>query len=97
MPYGGWGGLPEVPCDGQNWPLSFAAELLEIPEEDLRSLIKLIGLKPTGTIKTTDYRRQGRNPRSYSASQLVALVQGFRDLKVQLAAELGTVTQVGFG
>lgn len=90
----GWTGLPEVKIDGNSWPLTFAAELLDFPEKDLRELIRITGLKPIGTIKTSDFARQGRNPRAYNASELVRLVNGIRELMVESSTELGTVTQV---
>lgn len=81
----GWEGLPEVPVDGTSWPLSFAAKMLDIDEKDLRTLVRIAGMKPVGTIKTADFRRQGRNPRAYSASTLVALVQTVREAGVNLS------------
>lgn len=89
MTQNGWTGLPEVPVDGKSWPLTFAAELLEFPEKDLRELIRITGLKPVGTIKTSDFARQGRNPRAYDANQLLKLVNGIRELMVNSSTELG--------
>jgi hypothetical protein len=85
-PKRGWGHAPDVPVDGTNWPLSFAAEHLSIPERDLRDLIRIVGLPPAGTMRMASYRRSGRNPRVYEASKLIKLV-----LAVQgLATDLGT-------
>jgi hypothetical protein len=87
-PKRGWGHAPEVPVDGTNWPLPFAAKTLDIPERDLRDLIRVVGLPPAGTMKMASYRRSGRNPRVYEASKLIKLV-----LEVQRLAE-GLGTQV---
>jgi hypothetical protein len=85
-PKRGWGHTPEVPIDGVNWPLPFAAKTLEISERDLRDLIRVVGLEPAGTMKMASYRRSGRNPRVYEASKLIKLVSGAR----RLAVDLGT-------
>jgi hypothetical protein len=85
-PKRGWGHAPEVAVDGTNWPLPFAAKTLDIPERDLRDLIRVVGLEPTGTMKMASYRRSGRNPRVYEASKLIKLVSGAQ----RLATDLGT-------
>lgn len=81
----GWEGLPEVPADGTRWPLSFAAKMLDVDEKDLRTLVRIAGMEPSGTIRTAEFRRQGRNPRAYDASRLVALVQTVREAGVNLS------------
>jgi hypothetical protein len=73
-PKKGWAHAPEVPVDGTNWPLGFAAKTLDIPERDLRDLIRVVGLPPAGTMKMATYRRSGRHPRVYEASKLIKLV-----------------------
>jgi hypothetical protein len=80
----GWAGVPEVPVDGRNWPLEFAARTLGIPERDLRDLVRIMGLEPTGTMPMAQYRRSGRNPRVYDAAKLVRLYQLTRELAVEL-------------
>lgn len=81
---GGWRGLPEVPADGTVWPLSVAADVLGMPESDLRDLVRIAGLKPAGTIKMAEFRRSGRHPRAYDAARLVALYDGIRKLAAEL-------------
>jgi hypothetical protein len=80
----GWEGVAEVPADGRNWPLEFAARTLGIPERDLRDLVRITGLQPTGTMPMAQYRRSGRNPRVYDAAKLVRLYQLTRELAVEL-------------
>jgi hypothetical protein len=82
----GWRGLPEQPLDGDHWPLDFAARTLGIPLEDLKDLIRITRVPPSGTAKLAGYRRQGRQPRVYPATALIRLLEvigGLRD-------ELGT-------
>jgi hypothetical protein len=87
IPRRGWGHAPEVPVDGTNWPLPFAAKTLDIPERDLRDLIRVVGLEPAGTMKMASYRRSGRNPRVYEASKLIKLVSGVGSLAVDLGIQ----------
>ncbi len=76
----GWKREREVPIDGANWPLGFAAKQLDLSERDLRDLIRIVGLKPTGTMKMATYSRSGRNPRVYDAGQLVRLNEAIKSL-----------------
>lgn len=85
-PRKGWGGVKEVPVDGRNWPLDFAARTLGVPERDLRDLVRITGLEPSGTMPMAEFRRSGRNPRVYDAAALVRLY----DWVQKLSAELGT-------
>jgi hypothetical protein len=82
----GWTGLPEVTADGTHWTLTVAAEVLGVEERDLRDLIRITGIQPTGTMKTADFRRSGRNPRTYSGTQLVRLYDGVRRLTETLSS-----------
>jgi hypothetical protein len=86
MPGGrsGWGGVPRVPVDGKNWPLDFAAKTLGVPERDLRDLIRIMGVRPSGTMPMAEYRRSGRNPRVYDAVVLVKLFDMVEGLRRQL-------------
>lgn len=83
---GGWKGAELVENDGENWPLDFAAKLLQMPEKDLRDLIRIVNnlhpgtLEPAGTIKMASFRRQGRHPRAYPGSKLVRLVESLSDV-----------------
>lgn len=83
---GGWKGAELVENDGENWPLDFAAKLLQMPEKDLRDLVRIVNnlhpgaLEPTGTIKMASFRRQGRHPRAYPGSKLVKLVESLADI-----------------
>ena len=47
----GWQSLPFVDLDGQNWPLSVAAKVLDVPEDDLRHLVRITGLEPAGVMR----------------------------------------------
>lgn len=80
----GWRGSPPVTLDGDNWPLDFAAKLLDIPEKDLRDLVRISGLSPAGTMKMATYARSGRHPRVYSAAKLIRLAEGMRVLSEKL-------------
>jgi hypothetical protein len=81
----GWAGVRKVPVDGKNWPLEFAAKTLGIPERDLRDLVRITGLQPSGTMPMAQYRRSGRNPRVYDAAKLVRLYQLVGELSDTLA------------
>ena len=85
----GWKGVAEVPVDGRNWPLGFAARTLNIPERDLRDLVRITGLEPTGTMPMAQYRRSGRNPRVYDAAKLVRLYQLVGELSAELSGTPG--------
>lgn len=82
----GWRGLPQAPLDGKHWPLDVAAEVLGIPERDLRDLVRITGLEPTGTLAMAGYRRPGRQPRAYDGDKLVALYDAVRRITEALAA-----------
>jgi hypothetical protein len=81
----GWEGVKEVSPDGRNWPLGFAARMLGIPERDLRDLVRIVGLQPSGTMPMAAFSRSGRNPRVYDGATLVRL----HDAVQRLSAELG--------
>ena len=74
----GWQGLPFVPCDGQNWPLAFAARFLDIPERSLREQVRKRGVEPAGVIQMADFRRSGRQPMAYPAAELITIAESFR-------------------
>jgi hypothetical protein len=82
----GWAGIPFVEIDGVNWPLDFAAKMLDIPLKDLSDLVRITGLKPAGVIRMAAYRRQGRQPRAFEAARLIHLTEGIRRLSEELAA-----------
>lgn len=75
----GWDGLPEVPVNGVAWPLEFAARMLDVREDDLRALVRIARLEPSGVIPMAEFRRQGRHPRAYNASTLIKLVNAIRE------------------
>jgi hypothetical protein len=79
-----WGSLPFLDLDGQHWPLSFAADLLDVPEEDLRDLVRILGIEPSGTMRMSDFRRQGRQPRCYPADRLILVTERIRSLREEL-------------
>lgn len=80
----GWKGGPFVELDGTNWSVGFAAGLLDIPEKDLRDLIRITGLQPVGVIRMSGYSRQGRQPRAYPAAKLIAISEAITALKDSL-------------
>jgi hypothetical protein len=82
----GWEGKPFVSFDGKDWPLGFAAEMLGFPEEDLRDLVRILGVPPSGVIRMASYRRQGRQPRAYPAGVLIRMTEAIRALREDLAA-----------
>jgi hypothetical protein len=55
--------------------------MLDVPEEDLRAIVKLSHLKPTGTMQMRAYKSQGRTPRAYPARQLIQLVEYVRVMR----------------
>lgn len=86
----GWHGAPFVPHDGQHWSLGFAAQMLDIPEEDLRKILQVLNnagaqVEPSGTIRMNTFSRQGRQPRAYPANKLIAMCEGFRKLADELS------------
>lgn len=83
----GWKGEPPVALDGDNWPLDFAAKMLDIPEKDLRDLVRITGLKPSGTMSMASYRRSGRNPRVYSGTELIRICEAVRTLAESLGSD----------
>jgi hypothetical protein len=81
----GWHGAPFVPADGQHWPLSIAATMLDLPEQDLRDLVRIVEAVrgeslASGTIRMNAFSRQGRQPRAYPAVKLIAICEGIRSL-----------------
>jgi hypothetical protein len=70
----GWNGLPEIDLsEGDHWPLDFAARTLGIPLRDLKDLVRITKLEPSGTGKVATFRRSGRQPRVYPAAALIKL------------------------
>lgn len=87
----GWHGQPFVALDGQNWPLKTAAGLLDLPEQDLRDLVRVVeNLRgealSAGVIRISGFARQGRQPKAYPARVLIALTEGIRDLAERIAS-----------
>jgi hypothetical protein len=74
-PLPGWGSLPFVDLDGQDWPLEFAARMLDVPLADLRKRVLAAGLQPSGVIRMRPYRSQGWQPRAYHATDLIELYE----------------------
>jgi hypothetical protein len=77
----GWVSIPEADFDGKSWTLDFAAKMLGIPERDLRDLVRITGLAPTGVMNMRGYRSQGRTPRAYPAQALIAIAEAIEDLR----------------
>jgi hypothetical protein len=84
----GWNGMKKVPVDGKNWPLEFAAKTLGCSERDLRDLVRIVDLQPTGTMPMAEFRRSGRNPRVYDAAKLVRLYSEVQALGLELGKDL---------
>ena len=82
-----WGTLPFVDIDGKNWPVPFAAEMLGMPEQDLRDLIRIVGIEPSGVVRMSDFRRSGRQPRAYPASSLICVTEAVRSLRLELGGQ----------
>lgn len=82
----GWAGIPFVEIDGVNWPLEFAAKMLDIPARDLADLVRILGLQPAGTIRMASYRRQGRQPRAFEAAKLIRITEVIAKLSEELAS-----------
>lgn len=76
----GWEGLPEVEMNGENWTLDVAAEVLGISERDLRDLVRIVGLKPAGTMNMAHFRRPGRHPRAYEGAKLAQIYDAVRQI-----------------
>jgi hypothetical protein len=68
-------GYPLTSLDEGAWTLPLAAMILDIPERDLKDLVRITGLKPCGSARVSPYRRSGRHPRVYSAKALIALYE----------------------
>jgi hypothetical protein len=92
----GWAGIPFTELDGQSWPLGFAATLLGIPERDLRELVRITGLQPSGVIRTAPYSRQGRQPRAYPASQLIMICDALTALRESFTHSDNSLTVCSF-
>lgn len=82
----GWKSLPEQELDGNHWTVAVASQVLGIPLDDLKALIRITGVQPSGTAKMAAYRRSGRQPRVYLATHLIKLNEAL----VALRRELGT-------
>jgi hypothetical protein len=80
----GWTGSGFVDLDGVNWPLVFAAQMLDMPEKDLRDLVRITGLEPVGEIRMSTYSRQGRQPRAYRAEDLIRICEAVAELRSSL-------------
>lgn len=83
----GWEGLPFTELDGKDWPVSFAAGILELDEQDLRDLIRIAGLQASGVLRISDFRRSGRQPKAYPATGLIRLAEVARSLREEFLAE----------
>lgn len=80
----GWAGIGKVDPDGQNWTLDFAARMLDLPERDLRDLVRITGLEPAGVLNMRTYRTQGRAPRAYPASRLIMITEILAELREKI-------------
>lgn len=83
----GWAGLPAMELDGSDWPLSTAAALLGLPERDLRDLVRIAGLPPSGTAKMATFARSGRHPRVYPGAGLITICEAIFAVRQQLGTQ----------
>jgi hypothetical protein len=83
----GWKGLPEVPLNGEHWPVEFAADALGIAPKDLRDLIRIAGVQPSGTAKIASFSRSGRHPRAYPADVLIKLYEAIYNIRSELGIQ----------
>jgi hypothetical protein len=65
----------------ENWPLPLAAKVLCVPERDLRDLVRMLGLKPSGTANMRDFSTQGRTSRVYPAEHLILICESIAVLR----------------
>jgi hypothetical protein len=75
----GWAGIECLEPDGANWTLDFAAKMLDTPERDLKDLIRITGLKPSGVLNMRG-SGSGRIPRAYPAEKLIRIIDAIEDL-----------------
>jgi hypothetical protein len=59
--------------------------MLDLPEQDLRDLVRIIEsirgeTLASGTIRMNAFSRQGRQPRAYPAAKLIAICEDIRRL-----------------
>lgn len=80
----GWRSLPEQKLDGNHWTVPVASQVLGIPLDDLKALIRIAGVQPSGTAKMAAYRRSGRQPRVYLATDLITLSEALVALRREL-------------
>jgi len=85
-----WDGLPFVEVDGLSWPLEFAAAQLGMKTQDWRDLVRITDLEPSGVIRMSDFRRQGRQPRAYPAAKLIIISEDIARLQEKLKGNLGS-------
>jgi hypothetical protein len=71
--------------------VQFAAnEMLDIPEKDLRDLIRILNnaepgaVEAAGVIRMNAYSRQGRQPQAYPSRKLIFALDGIRKLAQEL-------------
>jgi hypothetical protein len=80
----GWAGYQFTDITGDDLPLDIAAQLLDMPEKDLRELVRITRLQPSGVIRMSSFSRQGRQPRAYSRAQLILISEALIALKEAL-------------
>lgn len=81
----GWASLPFVELDGRHLTIAAAALLFGLPEEDLRVLVKVAGIAPSGVLRTSPYARQGRQPQAYPKDKLIAVNEALIALREAVA------------
>lgn len=80
----GWAGIGFVELDGASWTIPFASKMLDLPEKDLRDLVRITGLPPAGVLNMREYRSQGRAPRAYPAGQLIMITEVIATLRERM-------------
>ena len=71
----GWRHLPPADFSGQSWTLDFAAKVLDIPERDLRDIVRITALQPCGVMNMRTFSTSGRTPRAYAATELIRITE----------------------
>lgn len=80
----GWTGIGFVELDGASWTIPFASKMLDLSEKDLRDLVRITGLSPSGVLNMREYRSQGRAPRAYPAGQLIMITEAITTLRERM-------------
>ena len=89
----GWSsdGLGIVGSDVRFWTLADAASILGPPSlttEQLRALVKILGIAPAGKRRTTGSGISGRHARVYSAKTLILVYEVINNAKSEFSEKI---------